>query len=76
METLPIVWQRLVSAEGRTCHRCQSTLDQIERGMTKLRAALPPLGIDPSLEIRETRHGPNFARLRPHNRGDPSGDSP
>ncbi len=53
METLPIVWQRLVSAGGRTCERCQSTHEQIERGMTKLRAALPPLGIEPSIEIRE-----------------------
>ncbi|WP_237216115.1 DUF2703 domain-containing protein [Falsiroseomonas oryziterrae] len=53
MQALPIVWQRLTDAAGRTCTRCQATHDEIQRGMGKLRAALRPLGIEPTLEIRE-----------------------
>lgn len=53
MQTLPVIWQRLVNAEGRTCDRCHATFGEIERGMAKLRAALLPLGIEPTLEIRE-----------------------
>ena len=53
MKPLPIVWQRLVSPEGETCDRCSATYQQMERAIAKLRQSLRPLGIEPSLEIRE-----------------------
>ena len=53
MKTLPILWQRLVSADGRTCDRCSSTYKEIERAIAKLKTSLEPLGIEPSLEINE-----------------------
>lgn len=53
MRVLPIVWQRLVSAEGKTCNRCQATFDEMLRAITKLELALRPLGIEPKLEIRQ-----------------------
>ena len=53
MKPLPIVWQRLVSPEGKTCERCSATYQQMERAIAKLRQSLRPLGIEPSLEIRE-----------------------
>ena len=53
MKALPIVWQRLVSPEGRTCDRCEATHRQMLRAMEKLRLSLRPLGMEPILEIRE-----------------------
>jgi Domain of unknown function (DUF2703) len=53
VKPLPIVWQRLVSPEGKTCDRCSATYQQMERAIAKLRQSLRPLGIEPSLEIRE-----------------------
>jgi Domain of unknown function (DUF2703) len=53
MKPLPIVWQRLVSADGRTCDRCNSTHQEMQRAVGKLKAALAPLGIEPTLETRE-----------------------
>lgn len=53
MKPLPILWQRLVSPEGKTCDRCSATYQQMERAIAKLRQSLRPLGIEPSLEIRE-----------------------
>jgi hypothetical protein len=53
MKTLPILWQRLVSPEGKTCDRCGATHKQMERALAKLRQSLRPLGIEPRLEIRE-----------------------
>ena len=47
MKTLPIVWQRLVTREGRTCPRCQGTHEEVLRAMARLRALSPllePLG--------------------------------
>jgi hypothetical protein len=52
MKTLPIVWQRLVT-EGETCQRCGSTQQNVLQAMSKLDAALRPLGIQPILETRE-----------------------
>ena len=52
MKTLPIVWQRLVTREGRTCPRCQGTHEEVLRAMARLRAALAPLGVTPTLETR------------------------
>jgi hypothetical protein len=51
MKRLPIVWQRLVNA-GETCDRCGSTGQAIAAALTKLAAALQPLGIQPVLETR------------------------
>lgn len=53
MILLPIVWQRLVSADGKTCNRCDATHQAIERAVRTLKEALRPLGIEPSLETRE-----------------------
>ena len=53
MKLLPILWQRLVSHEGKTCHRCNATYQEMQRAIEKLRQSLRPLGIEPSLEIRD-----------------------
>ena len=53
MKSLPIVWQRLVSPEGKTCDRCSATQQEIQRALEKLKDALRPLGIAPSLNIKE-----------------------
>jgi anti-sigma factor RsiW len=53
MKPLPIVWQRLVDASGKTCERCDATHQEMQRAVDKLRGALGPLGIEPTLEIRE-----------------------
>lgn len=53
MKSLPIIWQRLVSSDGRTCVRCNATYQEVQRAVGKLKEALSPLGIEPTLEIRE-----------------------
>lgn len=53
MKILPIVWQRLVNAEGRTCPRCHGTGDEVLRAVERLQAALSPLGVEPRLETVE-----------------------
>lgn len=53
MKSLPIVWQRLVSSDGETCDRCHGTYQEVERAVGKLKEALRPLGIEPTLETRE-----------------------
>ena len=53
MKSLPIIWQRLVSADGRTCDRCSATQQEMQRAVSKLKQALHPLGIEPIVEIRE-----------------------
>lgn len=53
MQPLPIVWQRLISADGRTCDRCHDTHEELLRAVSKLKAALAPLGIEPTLDVRE-----------------------
>ncbi len=52
MKTLPIIWKRLVSPEGKTCDRCGATYQELQRAVRKLREALRPLGIEPTLETR------------------------
>ena len=52
MKPLPILWQRLVSG-GKTCDRCSATDVEMQRAIEKLKQSLSPLGIEPSLEIRE-----------------------
>lgn len=53
MKLLPIVWQRLVSSDGKTCDRCNATYQEMQRALRKLEEALRPLGIEPSLDVRE-----------------------
>ena len=50
MKALHITWKRLVK-EGETCKRCGSTYEQAVGALTKLEAALRPLGIEPVLEV-------------------------
>ena len=52
MKSLPIIWQRLVS-DGKTCDRCNATYQEIQRGVSKLKEALSPFGIKPTLETRD-----------------------
>lgn len=52
MVPLPIVWQRLVSLDGKTCDRCDVTHQEIRRAFNKLKEALRPLNIEPTLETR------------------------
>ena len=52
MKALPIVWKRLVSPDGKTCDRCGATHQEIQRAVSKLREALSPLGIEPTLEAQ------------------------
>lgn len=53
MKSLPIVWQRLMASDGRTCDRCNATYWEMRRAVEKLRDVLHPLGIQPTLETRE-----------------------
>jgi hypothetical protein len=53
MKILPIVWQRLVNAEARTCPRCEGTGAAVVRALDRLAAALAPLGVEPRLETTE-----------------------
>jgi len=53
MKKLPIVWQRLVSREGVTCPRCNSTYQEVQKAVDKFKAVLRPLNIEPVLEIKE-----------------------
>jgi anti-sigma factor RsiW len=53
MKPLPIVWQRLIGPDGKTCERCDATHQAMQRAVSKLRAALAPLEIEPRLETRE-----------------------
>jgi hypothetical protein len=52
MKSLPIIWQRLVTAEGKTCDRCDATYQEMQRAVSKLKESLRPLGIAPTLETR------------------------
>ena len=53
MKTLPIVWQRLVHTQGRTCPRCHGTGDEVQRAVDRLKATLEPLGIELILRTTE-----------------------
>jgi hypothetical protein len=68
MQSLPIVWQRLVSAEGKTCERCGATHDEVERAVATLKLVLGPLGIEPRLEVREIDEASFNARPGESNR--------
>jgi hypothetical protein len=51
LKPLHITWKRLVS-EGATCPRCGSTEGNLTSAVTKLDAALRPLGVRPVLETQ------------------------
>ncbi|MEN6487579.1 MAG: DUF2703 domain-containing protein [Syntrophaceae bacterium] len=53
MKKLPIIWQRLVNSEGDTCDRCNATYKEMQHAVEKLKQSLQPLGIEPTLEIKE-----------------------
>jgi hypothetical protein len=53
MRPLPIVWQRLVDAQGQTCNRCGDTYEALQRAVAKLKHVLAPLGLEPTLETKE-----------------------
>jgi hypothetical protein len=50
--SLPILWQRLVSPEGKTCDRCDATYQAMQRAFSTLKETLRPLGIEPIVETR------------------------
>jgi hypothetical protein len=50
---LPIIWQRLMGPDGKTCDRCEVTHQAIKRAFSTLKETLRPLGIEPILETRE-----------------------
>lgn len=63
MKSLPIIWQRLVNAEGNTCPRCVGTGDEVLKAVARLKEILEPMGVEPTLERREIneaafRHSP------------------
>ena len=68
MKTLPIVWQRLVNAQGRTCPRCHATGDEVQRAVERLKAALVPLGIEPVLKTIELDEAAFLAKPSESNR--------
>ena len=43
MKSLPIVWQKLVNADGKTCDRCDATYQETQRAVGTLTEALRPL---------------------------------
>lgn len=53
MKHLPILWQRLVSAQGTTCPRCHSTGEEVQRAVQQLKLGLEPPGVTPELQIKE-----------------------
>lgn len=53
MKTLAIIWQHLVTTAGTTCSRCHDTGFEVQRACQRLKYALEPLGVVPTLEMRE-----------------------
>ena len=53
MKSLPIILQRFVNPEGKTCDRCNATHQEMQQAISKLKEALRPLSIEPTLEIRD-----------------------
>ena len=52
MKILPIVWQRLVTEDGKTCERCGNTYLEMLRAVELLREELILLGIEPVLRTK------------------------
>ena len=57
VKQLPIVWQRLVSVDGRTCPRCDATSQHLQSAVAKLKEVLKPLNVEPILDVREVDEG-------------------
>jgi hypothetical protein len=53
MQSLPIIWQRLVNSDGKTCDRCDATYQALRRAVTKLKPLLRTLGIQPTIRIKK-----------------------
>ena len=53
MKFLTIVWQRLVDETGKTCNRCGTTYEEIEKASEILKKALAELAIEVTFEKRE-----------------------
>lgn len=51
-KTLKIEWQRLISSD-KTCPRCGSTEEELDKAVSTLKRALAPLGIEVMLEKKE-----------------------
>ena len=49
-KVLKITWQRLVDEKGRTCDRCGSTEEQLQKAFQSLEKSLAPLGIKVTLK--------------------------
>ena len=56
MQTLPIVWQRLVKG-GKTCDRCASTRTELEQAVATLERALAARGSRTSRRLGLSRTG-------------------
>ena len=54
--TLEIKWQRLVS-DGETCERCESTEEEIEKAVDRLKHTLEPLGTEVILKKETLSEG-------------------
>lgn len=52
METLPILWRRLIKG-GETCGRCGGTGVELQRALQKLAVELGPFGIEPILTTQD-----------------------
>lgn len=63
VKTLPVVWQRLVNAEGRTCPRCHATGDAIQHALVRLKTILAPFGIQS--ELKTIALNETFFRTQP-----------
>ena len=53
VKSLPIVWQRLVSPDGKTCDCCSATYQEMQQAVSKLKERCRLLSIEPMLEVRE-----------------------
>ncbi len=53
MLTLKIRWQRLLDGANKTCPRCGSTEEELDKAYLKLKEALLPLAINVILEKKE-----------------------
>ncbi|MCX7821492.1 MAG: DUF2703 domain-containing protein [Brevinematales bacterium] len=51
-KNLVIKWKRLIN-DGKTCHRCGSTEEELEEALLILKQSLSPLGIEVVLEKEE-----------------------
>ena len=58
MTQLPVSWQRLIGADGRTCQGCDATHQHRQSAVAKMKDALKPLHVEPILARRETAGRP------------------